>query len=435
MSYKKITITGSIAAIAIIACLITVFATGVFNKKIVLTTQSNLSSSTGTSSGQTSNLTESEFITNIDSYQKTQSQNQQYELHMIDATNGWLIDGNGVYKTTNGGKTWENVSGDFWPSDTTTIKTSFLDADHAYISFTKPVRISNVLTQDTLLYTTQDGGHSWSKYDLSNDKNSGDIYHQNNEINSVIAMDFFSRNSGIIFMYQDGAMGTIEYNLYQTEDGGKTWREIAAGTRITNGPFDFRFIDNLHGYRFISASAYDNAIQITSDGGKSWSDPAIVMQYRYKLIASSLMPIYMTSTKKIALFTCQNGIGPLSAPPKTGDETPKGDQHIYNYFYNMTSDGKPGNKVTDFVTDLPLSDKTVSFPNVGNGFCIATVDGKTAFYRYNESTSKFNIVSQADWMTSAIQVQFVNSLTGFVLCSDTVYSTNDGGKSWSKHQV
>lgn len=119
-------------------------------------------------------------------------------------------------------------------------------------------------SKERIMYTT-DGGNSWNP-GFSKDK----FY--------PYGIDFINENIGFIFGAQPptGGYGTNE----KSEDGGKTW------THISENPLIF-----FNHVSFISPEigwiARTNILQLTKDGGKSWTE-LVLPENRDSIIAITL---------------------------------------------------------------------------------------------------------------------------------------------------
>ena len=211
----------------------------------------------------------------------------------VDALHGWVFatdhfpgpdSGNAyiggqiaLYRTSNGGKTWQRIAGG--PSTSQIAATS----DDAYgippfaasarMQFVPPSTgwlIGSALHPDlanySWLYVTHDGGSSWHKVDISFPAQALALWRPT----------FFTEQQGLAPVFTSGpapqyARGTI---LYTTQDGGQTWMSTSVPLDVTNAAF----IDMNHA---VSASATDNeALYTTSDGWKHWTNVQIQTTFK-----------------------------------------------------------------------------------------------------------------------------------------------------------
>lgn len=161
-------------------------------------------------------------------------------MTFVDRNHGWLLGVNNareanpslLFSTSDGGKTWQQLSGNpssaigALPQET---RIQFINPHTGWLIAPTMKRVGNILepVQDGQnLYVTHDGGHSWQhlsppatfKSMQSDPKNPPYFY-----------MGFFNEQDGygIALSLQKGQQ---EFRLYPTHDGGKTWQ---ASTTVT----------------------------------------------------------------------------------------------------------------------------------------------------------------------------------------------------------
>ncbi len=122
-------------------------------------------------------------------------------IHMIDNNTGWAVGSNtSVFKTTNGGASWDSVPTPFTEAGKILSKVIFVNANTGWI-FSK-----TSMTGDSTIIKTTNGGTSWFKQKLSTNTGS---YAQ------IYWADFVDANTGYCVNYTP--------RPYKTTDGGDTW--------------------------------------------------------------------------------------------------------------------------------------------------------------------------------------------------------------------
>ncbi len=176
----------------------------------------------------------------------------------------------GVFKTTDGGKTWKKV---LYVNDRTGAIDLVLSRNDpntlyaaAYDLKRDPWRIVDG-GAGSGIYKTTDGGANWKK--LENGLPTGTI--------GRIGLDLFQKNPNILYAVVDnrnlrqGSQQIISGEVYRTDDAGVSWRKVSADkddvSRKSGYAFNILRVHPADPDRvFITGS---NLIE-TTDGGKTW---------------------------------------------------------------------------------------------------------------------------------------------------------------------
>jgi len=148
-----------------------------------------------------------------------------YQTHFVDANTGWAASNDAMYKTTDGGQTWQTATG-------AAVKRPFyfVDASHGWAA-----------TEKGDITASTDGGNSWQ------------IQKTNQEL-PILAIFFLDRNRGWAARF-DGVMTTT--------DGGQHWQ---LPKKTIDGYFErLQFVDAKVGWSFGK-----NRLLHTTDGGLTW---------------------------------------------------------------------------------------------------------------------------------------------------------------------
>ena len=182
--------------------------------------------------------------------------------------------GGGVYKTTDGGNTWQNISdGYFKTGSVGAIDVADSDPNVIYVGMGETDIRGNMSAGDGM-YRSTDAGKTWEYLGLGESRFIGDIeiHPTNPDIAWVAAM-------GKLF----GTKGNAERGVFKTTDGGKTWRKVLYRDNKT-GAVDIALDPQNPRILFAAMwEAYRNEYEMSSggegsglfkstDGGENWTE-------------------------------------------------------------------------------------------------------------------------------------------------------------------
>src|ERR1041384_6945805 len=174
-----------------------------------------------------------------------------------------LSTGDGIYKSTDGGKTWRHLG----LRDAQQIGAILVDPKDPNLVYVAALGHPYGPNEERGVFRSTDGGESWQKV-LYKDINTGAIALAFDPTNSkVIYADLWSARQG---PWENGAWQGPGSGLYKTTDGGNTWRPL------TNGLPTFE--QGLGGIGIKGAPSDSNTLYATLDapqlGGVYRSDDA-----------------------------------------------------------------------------------------------------------------------------------------------------------------
>ncbi len=176
--------------------------------------------------------------------------------------------GDGVYKSTDGGRTWRNVG----LRDSQQIGSIIIDPKNPNRVFVAVCGHPFGPNQDRGVYRTTDGGATWQKV-LYKDENTGAIQVAFDPKDSnVVYADLFEVRHG---PWENGQWQGPGSGLYKSTDGGATWRQLTKGLptveqglgRIGIGvsESDPKII-----YATVDANQQLGGVYRSDDAGESW---------------------------------------------------------------------------------------------------------------------------------------------------------------------
>jgi len=172
-------------------------------------------------------------------------------VEFLNATHGWTATSQVLYKTTDGGQIWQNVSG--W-------------------TFADNPRDMHFLTEDDVwaigfdgIYHSEDGAETWEQV--------------------------FDRGGwSLSFLNEDEAWGVSDSSLFHMGQN-HTWETLPVPGRVPSfrltSPYctDIQFIDDQHGW----IVGTEIAVMHTPDGGSTWYQQSVPANRGYRMIAVSFV--------------------------------------------------------------------------------------------------------------------------------------------------
>lgn len=175
--------------------------------------------------------------------------------------------GDGVYKSTDGGKTWINTG----LKEGTQIGGLAIDPKNENRVFAAVLGRPYGPNTERGVYRTQDGGKNWEKV-LYKDENTGAIQVTIDPNNSnIIYADLWAGRQG---PWENGAWNGKESGLFKSIDGGTTWKKLTNGLPTTEQGlarigFCIAPSNSNRLYATVEAGRY-GGIYRSDDAGESW---------------------------------------------------------------------------------------------------------------------------------------------------------------------
>ncbi|MDB4894825.1 MAG: glycosyl hydrolase repeat-containing protein [Firmicutes bacterium] len=180
--------------------------------------------------------------------------------------------GGGVWKTRNGGMTWQNVSdGFFKTSSVGAIAVATADPNTIYVG-TGETSIRGNVSRGDGIYKSTDGGKTWAHLGLAATRHIGRIR-------------VHPTNPDLVYVAALGhAFGpNPERGIYRSADGGKQWQQIlfrsdkAGAMDLSMDPTNPRILyaSFWEGQRYphaLNSGGPDSSIYKSTDGGDTWTD-------------------------------------------------------------------------------------------------------------------------------------------------------------------
>lgn len=174
--------------------------------------------------------------------------------------------GKGVYKSIDGGKTWKHMG----LEKTKLIHRIIIHRDDPNVVFVGAMGTAWAPTEDRGVYKTTDGGETWEKALYVNEKvGVADMVVDPSNPNKIIAaMWEFGREP---WFFNSGGPGS---GLYITYDAGKNWTEVTEKDGLPKGDLGrigLAFAPSKPNIVYALVEAKVNGLYKSVDGGKKWT--------------------------------------------------------------------------------------------------------------------------------------------------------------------
>ena len=333
-------------------------------------------------------------------------------ISFTDSLRGWLIDGEHIYRTSNGGERWDEEHVD---ADMSTFY--FLDIacfDSTIYLFLEPrtAVLWELINAKSLVLKSTDGGKTWKQLEQEIKGKMLCAYFLNENIGYMVTDETVSISEGYTYFYKTSDGGAtwsksvspgypgprhsiffLNEKLgflgkYKTTDGGVSWGNVF-NNLLSQSDYvdDIFFTDSLHGW-----AVSGTKILQTMDCGLSWAD---INQY--------------SSHRLTDINFSKNGTGWIvgwagNIFKKKADTN----------FWEQLSEG-----VRNGLFDVFFIDEK-------EGWCVGTFG--CILHTLNGGKTWEEQISNTD--STLFKVKFLNNLEGWIVGHYVVLHTIDGGKKW-----
>ncbi|MBS1507766.1 MAG: glycoside hydrolase [Bacteroidetes bacterium] len=176
--------------------------------------------------------------------------------------------GDGVYKSTDAGKTWKHLG----LRDAQQIGGLAIDPTNENIVFVAALGHPYGANTERGVYRSKDGGNTWERV-LYKDENTGAVQVTIDPHNpNIVFADLWAARQG---PWENGAWQGKESGLYKSTDGGSTWRKITKGLPTVDqglGRMGFCIAPSNSNRMYATVDAGDyGGIYRSEDAGESWA--------------------------------------------------------------------------------------------------------------------------------------------------------------------
>ena len=179
--------------------------------------------------------------------------------------------GGGVWKTTDGGRTWDNISDGYFGGSVGAVEVAQSDPNVIYVGGGE-VTVRGNVSSGYGVWKTEDGGKTWQKAGLEKSRHVPRIRVHPTDYNTVYAA-----------VLGDIYKPTKERGVYKSTDGGKSWKQIlyvndqAGAVDLTFDPNNPRIL-YASTWRVqrtpysLSSGGDGSALWKSTDSGETWTE-------------------------------------------------------------------------------------------------------------------------------------------------------------------
>ncbi len=193
-------------------------------------------------------------------------QGKQDDIYFASPKVGFYGNGSGkVFRTDDAGKSWSKV---LEKPGTYVRALGFLDDQRGFLGNIGPDSFPGV-TDTTLLYRTDDGGHTWTPVALPEVEGARGVC-----AIDILAVDAVNAGHRLHkeIIHVGGRVGGPA-SLFGSDDGGATWQRMTLPTKVAM-ILDVKFVDVSTGFLFAGSdpdvTQSHGVIAKTSDSGRTW---------------------------------------------------------------------------------------------------------------------------------------------------------------------
>ncbi len=193
---------------------------------------------------------------------------------LIDPDHGWAVGDGRLLLTSDGGATWRDVNppAPVEPGQVAhLLAVQFIDVAHGWVAFAEPFKLGTDPGFGRIdVWRTTNGGQTWAKSELPPAKinNDGDTI-------GPFSFDFLDADHGFALISGNFAHSLGDGDLYTTADGGRTWSADRptgpGGSGVEGSSLTFATTED----GVIVGSPEGSGVSVTHNAGTTWQSAVL----------------------------------------------------------------------------------------------------------------------------------------------------------------
>ena len=376
---------------------------------LMLTGCGNLNSSNVSNSQSPVSLDNNEALSNSDTNTSKLSLGTLSNLtsiHMVNAMSGWALSKDSLLRTVNGGVSWTNVT----PKGVGSMSEGTLSV---YDSQTLWVVFNKESSTSITVFRTTDGGQKWQRAEINTTPYYG----------RVTSLDFIDLSHGWLMASYDVSMGSESVEVFQTNDGGASWKSDASAIINEKMSKDLPLAGVKDGLIFsnqkngwLTGFSHGNGIWFYSstDGGRTWTQKTIIAPQGYHTDGGAV------STAPPHFFNQKQGVLPVEF---------RGENPPAFVFYRTEDGGLSLTPTTPVQTAQELQEYRGFHWSIIDGTHALVSDGYQLYFTSDGSHS-FVCITPNISLAKLQQLDFTSEKLGWAIIDGGLWKTIDGGDTW-----
>jgi probable HAF family extracellular repeat protein len=342
------------------------------------------------------------------------SAQQVKSMKLLTAQIGWAATNDHLFWTTDDGAHWKDITPKLNHKWQAISSVFFLDASTGWVLLNCADRRDKTFDDTCFeVASTADAGNNWSVAHpkiADPDPEAG--------FSGRTCLDFADSLHGWAIFKISRSVAVSSGTMLKTEDGGKTWRSLPAPPIADH----FRFVTAKDGWL---AGGPDSALYVTHDSGESWGSVSVPVPESVGPDHGFAYDLPIFEDEHRGFLPVRYEVGPEPGPDRST---------LVLFATRDAGRTWTADRILSGLQD-PYG-PAMPYPSAVAGTALVTAyvaknDDLSLHLLDGDRSSAVNTAKISEPGAVVEQLSFVDRTQGWVLTSTRLFSTRDGGKSWS----